>query len=183
MSQCLAIANEVGDRAGEGRAYGNLGIAYQSKGDFSKDIQYHAQDLAIAKEVGDRAEEGAAYANLGIAYKLQGDFSKAIEYHTQRLAGAKEVGDRAGEGRAYGIMQRRWATAYGIIAKEVGDRASGRGGQGVRDHSGDAGNRVPEAGRHSSLAPATAGFHSNVCVRARGERGGIGPGCVAPVSD
>jgi tetratricopeptide (TPR) repeat protein len=127
MSQCLAIANEVGDRAGEGRAYGNLGIAYQSKGDFSKDIQYHAQDLAIAKEVGDRAEEGAAYANLGIAYKLQGDFSKAIEYHTQRLAVAKEVGDRAGEGRAYGIMQRRWATAYGIIAKEVGDRASGRG--------------------------------------------------------
>jgi hypothetical protein len=73
--------------------------------------------------VGDRAEEGAAYANLGIAYKLQGDFSKAIEYHTHRLAVAKEVGDRAGEGRAYGIMQRRWATAYGIIAKEVGDRA------------------------------------------------------------
>ena len=29
----LAIAKEVGDRAGEGKAYGNLGIAYESQGD------------------------------------------------------------------------------------------------------------------------------------------------------
>jgi len=37
---------------GEGRAYGNLnlGNAYDSQGDFSKAIKYHAQDLAIAKE-------------------------------------------------------------------------------------------------------------------------------------
>ena len=34
-TQDLAIAKEVGDRAGEGGAYGNLGIAYRSKGDFS----------------------------------------------------------------------------------------------------------------------------------------------------
>ena len=35
-------------------AYGNLGCAYQSQGDVSQAITYHAQDLAIAKEVGDR---------------------------------------------------------------------------------------------------------------------------------
>jgi hypothetical protein len=46
-------------------AYGNLGIAYQSQGDFSKAIAHHAQDLAIAKEVGDRAGEGRAHGNLG----------------------------------------------------------------------------------------------------------------------
>jgi tetratricopeptide (TPR) repeat protein len=58
--QCLAIAKEVGDRAGEGGAYGNLGNAYRSQGDFAKAIEYHTQDLAIAKEVGDRAGEGGA---------------------------------------------------------------------------------------------------------------------------
>ena len=63
----------MGDRAGEGRAYGNLGIAYESQGDFSKAITYHAQHLAIAKEVGDRAGEGQAYGNLGCAYRSQGD--------------------------------------------------------------------------------------------------------------
>ena len=40
-TQDLAIAKEVGDRAGEGKAYGNLGDAYQSQGDFSKAIKYH----------------------------------------------------------------------------------------------------------------------------------------------
>jgi len=135
----LTMAKEVGDRAGEGKAYANLGIAYQSQGDFSKAIEYHAQDLAIAKEVGDRAGEGTAYGNLGNAYQSLGDVSKAIEYHAQDLAIAKEVGDRAGEGMAYGNLGNAYrsqgdfskAIEYHTqdlaIAKEVGDRA----GEGV----------------------------------------------------
>ena len=65
--QRLAIAKEVGDRAGEGLTYGNLGNAYRSQGDFSKAIEHHGQRLAIAKEVGDRAGEGMAYGNLALA--------------------------------------------------------------------------------------------------------------------
>ena len=63
-TQCLEIAKEVGDRAGEGKAYGNLGIAHHRLGDFSQAIKYYTQDLAIAKEVGDRAGEGRAFSNL-----------------------------------------------------------------------------------------------------------------------
>ena len=63
----------MGDQAGDGGAYGNLGIAYQSQGDYAKDITYQGQCLAIVKEVGDRAGEGGAYGNLGIAYQSQGD--------------------------------------------------------------------------------------------------------------
>jgi hypothetical protein len=40
----------LGDKAGEGQAYANLGNAYESKGAFSKAIDYHSQRLAIAKE-------------------------------------------------------------------------------------------------------------------------------------
>ena len=58
----------MGDRAGEGTAYGNLGNAHQSMGDFSQAIEYHRQDLAIAREVGDRAGKGKAYGNLGNAH-------------------------------------------------------------------------------------------------------------------
>jgi tetratricopeptide (TPR) repeat protein len=133
--QHLAIANEVGHRAGEGRAYGNLGIAYGSQGGYRNALQHHGQCLAFLKEVGDRAGEGQAYANLGNAYYSQGDYAKAIKYHTQELAIAKEVGDRAGEGRAYGDLgiaygsQGDYAKAIAChtqdlaIAKEVGDRA------------------------------------------------------------
>ena len=35
-AQHLAIAKEVGDRAGEGMAYGNLGNVYQSRGDLPR---------------------------------------------------------------------------------------------------------------------------------------------------
>jgi tetratricopeptide (TPR) repeat protein len=103
-TQDLAIATEVGDRAGEGQAYGNLGNAYHSLGDFSNAIEYHTQALAIATEVGDRAGEGAAYGNLGNAYQLQGEFSKAIAYHKQCLAIANDLGDGAREGAAYGNL-------------------------------------------------------------------------------
>jgi hypothetical protein len=42
-----AIAKEVGDRAEEGKAYGKLGIAYHSLGDYAKAIEYHGQNLVI----------------------------------------------------------------------------------------------------------------------------------------
>ncbi len=81
-TQDLAIAKEVGDRAGEVGSYGSLGNAYESQGGYAKAIEYYTQFLAIAEEVGDRAGKGKAYANLGNAYRSQGDFAKAIEYHT-----------------------------------------------------------------------------------------------------
>ncbi len=43
------MAKEVGDRAGEGSAYANLGNADHSQGDYAKAIEYHMQHLAIAK--------------------------------------------------------------------------------------------------------------------------------------
>ena len=39
----LKIALEIGDRAGEGEAYGNLGNAYQPLGDYRKAIEYHEE--------------------------------------------------------------------------------------------------------------------------------------------
>ena len=75
----MKIAKEIGDRAGEGRAYGSFGNAYQSMGDYQKAIEYDEKRLKIAKEIGDRAGEGRAYGNLGNAYKSLGDYQKAIE--------------------------------------------------------------------------------------------------------
>ena len=79
--QRLSIAKELGDRAGEGRAYGNLGNAYQSLGDFKQAVKYQNQHLSIAKEVGDRAGEGRAYVNLGNAYQSLGDMQVALDYY------------------------------------------------------------------------------------------------------
>ena len=131
----LSIAKEVGDRAGEVVAYGNLGNGYCNLGKFQKAIEYYNKVLSIAKEVGYRAGEGRAYGNLGNAYRHLGKFQEAIEYYNKYLSIAKEVGDRAGEGRAYGNLGNghchlgkfQKAIEYYnknlSIAKEVGDRA------------------------------------------------------------
>ena len=47
----------MGDKAGKGRAYGNLSNAYQRLGDFKTAIDYHKRNLKIDKEVGDKAGE------------------------------------------------------------------------------------------------------------------------------
>ena len=60
----MKIALEIGDRCGEGRAYGNLGKSYQSLGDYQKAIDYHDTRLKIAIEIGDRAREVIAYRDI-----------------------------------------------------------------------------------------------------------------------
>ena len=95
----------MGDRAGEGRAYANFGIAHIiSLGDFRKAHEYHEKHLKIAIEMDDRAGEGQAYGNLGNAYYSLGDFRKAIKYHEKQLKITIEIGDRSGEGKAYGSL-------------------------------------------------------------------------------
>jgi len=68
------------DRAGEGKAYGNLGNAHESLGDFSNANKCHTQWLAIAKEVGDRAGEGRAYGNLGTGHMHLNEYVKSVAY-------------------------------------------------------------------------------------------------------
>ena len=43
----LAIAQELGDKGGEGMAYGNIGNAYNDLGDYQLALDYHKKDLAI----------------------------------------------------------------------------------------------------------------------------------------
>ena len=75
----MKIAIEISDRRGEGAAYGNFGICYQSVVDYRKSIEYDKKDLKIAKEIGERGGEGAAYGNLVNSYPSLGDYRKSIE--------------------------------------------------------------------------------------------------------
>ena len=135
----MKIAIEIGDRAGEGQGYGNLGIAYFSLGDFRKAIEYHEKHLKIAIEIGDRSGEGLASANMGIAYRSLGEFRKAIKYHKKDLKIAIEIGSRDGEGRAYANLGNAYLSLGDFrkaieyhekhlkISIEIGNRA-GEGG-------------------------------------------------------
>ena len=68
FQQGLAFAKEVGDKESEGRAYGNLGIAYNYLYDVSKAVDFHQKKVSIARLIGDRLSEGEEYLNLGELY-------------------------------------------------------------------------------------------------------------------
>jgi CHAT domain-containing protein/Flp pilus assembly protein TadD len=133
--QALQIYRKIGDRALEGRALGNLGLAYGSLGDYQKAIDFYQQGLAIAKQIGDKAGIGIALGNLGSVYRLLGDYQKAIDFYQQSLAIAKQIGDKVGVGialdnlgsvyRLLGDYQKAidfYQSALAIF-QQIGDRA------------------------------------------------------------
>jgi tetratricopeptide (TPR) repeat protein len=127
-------ARLAGDREGEGKALGNLGVAYKHLGDARKAIGLYEQGLAISREIGDRRGEGKALGNLGLAYVALSDARKAIEFYEQRLVIAREMGDRRGEGMVLGNLGVTYKSlgdarkAIGLheqalaISREIGDR-------------------------------------------------------------
>ena len=88
-------------RKGEAASYSNLGLAYESLGDYQKALFYYKQSLAIFTEIGDRDREANSYMGLGLAYYFLGEYEKAIDYHEQSLAIATEIGDHQGEANSY----------------------------------------------------------------------------------
>ena len=75
----MKIAKEVGDQRGEGEAYGNLGIAFDSLGDYRKAIEHHERYWKIAKEIGDWAGELRLYHNIGTVYFSLRQFQNAVD--------------------------------------------------------------------------------------------------------
>ena len=138
--KALAIAMEIGIRAGEGTSYENLGVVFCFVGEYQKAKKYQEKALAIRIEIGDRAGEGRIYGNLGAVFSLLGEYKKAKEYHQKALAIAMETRAREEEGAGYGnvgavfdsLGEYQKAKEYHekalAITMEIGDRA----GQGRR---------------------------------------------------
>ncbi len=132
--KALAIAQEIGDRRGEGNRLGNLGNAYRNLGQVEKAIQYYEKALAIDKEIGDRRGEGNRLGNLGNAYSDLGQVEKAIQYYEKALAIAQEIRDRRNEGNWLGNLGLAYSALGQVekaiqyyekalaIDKEIGDR-------------------------------------------------------------
>ncbi|KAG3288347.1 G protein signaling modulator 1, transcript variant X3 [Ictidomys tridecemlineatus] len=118
----LSLVKELGDRAAQGRAYGNLGNTHYLLGNFAEATTFHKERLAIAKEFGDKAAERRAYSNLGNAHIFLGRFDVAAEYY------------KVGEGRACWSLGNTYvsmgspaqaltfAKKHLQISQEIGDR-------------------------------------------------------------
>ncbi|XP_073397141.1 G-protein-signaling modulator 1 isoform X1 [Dendrobates tinctorius] len=130
----LALVKELGDRAAQGRAYGNLGNTHYLLGNFNEAIAFHKERLSIAKEFGDKAAERRAYSNLGNAHIFLGKFDASAEYYKKTLQLSRQLKDQAVEaqacyslGNTFTLLQDyERAIEYHLkhlsIAQELGDR-------------------------------------------------------------
>ncbi|XP_054994447.1 G-protein-signaling modulator 2 isoform X3 [Sorex araneus] len=130
----LSLVTALGDRAAQGRAFGNLGNTHYLLGNFRDAVIAHEQRLLIAKEFGDKAAERRAYSNLGNAYIFLGEFETASEYYKKTLLLARHLKDRAVEaqscyslGNTYTLLQDYdkaidYHLKHLAIAQELNDR-------------------------------------------------------------
>jgi tetratricopeptide (TPR) repeat protein len=91
FQQAMTIYRAIGDRKSEGYTLANLGVAYDTLGDYPKAIEYELQWLAIARETGERESESKALESLGNAYADLGDMARASAYYQQNYALTKLI--------------------------------------------------------------------------------------------
>jgi len=66
------------DQAAEGAHLGNLGLAYDSLGDYRRAGSFHEQSLGIVHEIGDPLMESSALYNASLMLDILGDRAEAI---------------------------------------------------------------------------------------------------------
>jgi len=94
LQKFLATNRMIHSREGESIDLGNLGIIFESLGQYQKAIDFYQQSLAIAREIRDRKGEAISLGNLGAAYQSLGQYKKATDYQQQSLAIIQEIGYR-----------------------------------------------------------------------------------------
>ncbi|XP_029004353.1 G-protein-signaling modulator 2-like [Betta splendens] len=130
----LCLVKDLGDRAAQGRTYGNLGNTYYLLGDFEPAVAAHDKRLLIAKEFGDKSAERRAHCNLGNAHIFLSQFDVAAGHYKRTLQLARLLKDRAVEaqacyslGNTYTLLQDYeraidYHLKHLVIAQDLNDR-------------------------------------------------------------
>jgi len=86
-----ALAEVIGRKEGQSRAFAIIGIVYYDRGNYKKGILYELKSLHIGLETNDESITTRALGNLGIIYYDLGDYTKALDYDYKALAIAQKL--------------------------------------------------------------------------------------------
>ena len=70
----------------------NIGLVYDSWGQYPKALEYYERSLAITRKLRDVKVEGVTLNNIGLVYKSWGQYPKALEYYEKSLAITRKIG-------------------------------------------------------------------------------------------
>ncbi|MGB3493456.1 MAG: CHAT domain-containing protein [Elainellaceae cyanobacterium] len=85
------LAQELGDRTGEGNAMANIGNCYYSMGRYQESLDALRQSLVHWQQLGDRGLQAAVMANIGNVYTELGHYEEASAIHQSSLVILEEI--------------------------------------------------------------------------------------------
>ncbi|MGO9119055.1 MAG: CHAT domain-containing protein [Desulfomonilaceae bacterium] len=96
--EALRIFEKARFEKGKGVTLNNIGLVYDSWGQYPKALEYYERSLEITRKLRDVKTEGVTLNNIGLVYKSWGQYPKALEYYEKSLAITRKIGDVKGEG-------------------------------------------------------------------------------------
>jgi tetratricopeptide (TPR) repeat protein len=93
----LSLFREAGDRAGEARTLGYVGLNETQLGRYEQAAGHQQEALVIFRDIGDFFGQARALGNLGWVRQRQGRYQEAIGYQQQALALMRKMGSTVGE--------------------------------------------------------------------------------------
>jgi tetratricopeptide (TPR) repeat protein len=94
MGKALALAEELGNKAGMANSLGNIGTVHRNLSDYSLALEYYGKALALHEELGNKAGVARHLGNIGNVHLYLSDYALALEYFGKALALAEELGNK-----------------------------------------------------------------------------------------
>jgi tetratricopeptide (TPR) repeat protein/class 3 adenylate cyclase len=111
--EAVQLAQDLENRAGEGRLRNTIGILEWSRGEYAQALPHYERALAIFRDLQDTANAGLMLNSVGITLKQLGQTAEARSRFEEAVALHRETGQRQLEGHAL--------AALGDISEELGD--------------------------------------------------------------
>jgi CHAT domain-containing protein/Tfp pilus assembly protein PilF len=108
--RALALSRQLGNRAGEAQATGNLGLPFHRRGHYDEAASYFDRSLALWRPGDDRRQWANTLLNRGHLHLDLGELDQARKRFNDALVLCRQIGDRSLEAatlNALGILDLR----------------------------------------------------------------------------
>ena len=92
FQKALQIRTEIGDKAGLGWTYNNMGLMYGDEGNYPESIKSHSKAIKIREEIGDKVGMSESLKKRGNSYLILGNYPEALKDYLSSLKVAEESG-------------------------------------------------------------------------------------------
>lgn len=130
--KALKVAQRHNYVVGEGKALSYIGLAYYSKRELDKSIDYQQKALKLLLKTNDEKAKATTLNNLGMVYYSRTNYEKSLDYYLQSMRIEEKINNKQGLAGSYGnvgmvlgkLNQHQKALSYYEkaykIAREVG---------------------------------------------------------------